>query len=206
MKLTVLGASGATGRELTRQALQRGHDVTAVARNLARITVPDSGHLTRVAADVYDTEAITDALAGSAVILSGLGTATGDRPGVLTTGARAAVAACPDRIIWLGAFGTGASAAAAGPVTRAVLRVLLRAELGDKVTADHTVLKAGGTVFHCGPLSDKPVSSARRTVTLGQVPRRIFPAGVSRATVAAAMLDEAEEPLHPAATLVPLDR
>jgi uncharacterized protein len=74
MKIAVLGASGATGHELTRQALQRGHDVTAIVRNTARITVPDSGHLTRVTADVYDTEAATDALAGSAVILSGLGT------------------------------------------------------------------------------------------------------------------------------------
>ena len=35
------------------------------------------------------------------------------------------------RTFWLGAFGTGASAAAAGPVTRGVLRILLRAELGE---------------------------------------------------------------------------
>ncbi len=50
MQLTILAASGATGRELTRQALERGHTVTAIARNPGRITVPDSARLTRVPA------------------------------------------------------------------------------------------------------------------------------------------------------------
>lgn len=46
MELTILGAMGATGVELTRQALER---VTAVARNPDRITQPASDRLTRVA-------------------------------------------------------------------------------------------------------------------------------------------------------------
>jgi hypothetical protein len=66
------------------------------------------------------------------------------------------------------------------------------------------VLRAGGTVFHAGPLSDGPVSPARRTVGLDAVPRRFFPAGVSRATVAAAMLDEAESAHFPGAVAIPL--
>jgi uncharacterized protein len=32
MQLTILAASGDTGRELTRQALDRGHTVIAIAR------------------------------------------------------------------------------------------------------------------------------------------------------------------------------
>ncbi|HEY4460714.1 MAG TPA: NAD(P)-dependent oxidoreductase, partial [Pseudonocardiaceae bacterium] len=115
------------------------------------------------------------------------------------------IAAQPDRIIWLGAFGTGASASAAGPVTRALLR-MLGAELADKVTADTAVLDAGGTVFHAGPLSAKPLSPTRQTVGLSQAPRRLFPARVSRATVAAAMLDEAEQPQHVGSIAIPLSR
>jgi putative NADH-flavin reductase len=206
MNLTVLGATGATGRELTRQALQRGHAVTAIARDPARITVADHGRLTRVTADVRDPESMTRALAGSTIVLSGLGVAHGEKPGVLSAGARAVADARPRRIIWIGAYGTGTSAAAAGALTRTLLRTFMRAELADKVTADTTVLTAGGTVFHCGPLSDGPLSPARRTVTLENAPRRIFPARVSRATVAAAMLDEAESGQHLGQTVVPLNR
>jgi hypothetical protein len=204
VKLTILAASGATGLELTRQALARGHTVTAIARTPQRVTIPDSPLLTRVAADVRDPDSIAAALHGSTTVLSGLGIAGGDKPGALTAGARAVVAARPDRIIWLGAFGTGASASAAGPLTRTLLR-MLGAELADKVAADTAVLEAGGTVFHAGPLATRPASPTRRTVGLAEAPRRLFPARVGRATVAAAMLDEAEQPRHAATIAIPLD-
>ena len=58
MQLTILAASGGTGRELTRQALERGHTVTAIARIPARIDLPDSARLTRVAADVRDPDSM----------------------------------------------------------------------------------------------------------------------------------------------------
>ncbi|WP_305787224.1 NAD(P)-dependent oxidoreductase [Symbioplanes lichenis] len=195
MDLTILGASGATGRELIRQALERGHTVTAISRS----PVPGVLH---VAADVRDSTAIAAALAGRATILSGLGNVRGADPGVLTAGARAVVAARPERIVWLGAFGSGPSAAAAGPVIRAVLRML--GDLPDKVAADALVLRAGGTVFHAGPLTNGPLSDTPRTAELDAAPRRLFPARVSRATVAAAMLDEAEKPAHAGTIALPL--
>jgi uncharacterized protein YbjT (DUF2867 family) len=204
VEITVLGASGATGLELTRQALERGHTVVAVARDPRRIALPETARLVRTAADVQDPDAIAAALRGRRIVLSGLGVAKGDRPGVLTAGARAVAAARPGRIVWLGAFGTGASAAAAGPLTRTLLRML--ADRADKETADAIIRDAGGTVFHAGPLSDGPPGPGRRTVGLGQAPRRLFPARVSRATVAAAMLDEAERPGYAGAVAVPLQR
>lgn len=205
MELTILAASGATGLELTRQALQRGHTVTAIARTPDRITVADSSRLIRVAADVRDQRSIAAALAGQKIVLSGLGIARGDKPGALTAGARAVVAAQPQRAIWLGAFGTGPSARAAGAATRTLLKMLGDA-LSDKVTADAAILDAGGTVFHAGPLSNGPLSSTRRTVGLGEAPKRLLPARVSRATVAAAMLDEAENPACPGTVAIPLER
>src|SRR6266581_3976289 len=66
-------------------------------------------------------------------------------------------------------------------------------------------LGAGASVFHAGPLSDGPVSPARRTVTLAEFNRpALMPARVTRATVAAAMLDEAEKSQHPGEIVVPL--
>ncbi|MEU7874585.1 NAD(P)H-binding protein [Dactylosporangium sp. NPDC049140] len=193
MELTVLGATGGTGRELVRQALERGHTVRAVARDPSRL--PDDPRVVRVAADVLDPAAIAQALDGVPVVLSGLGIASGEAPGVLAAGA-AAAAAAKARIVWLAALGTGPSAPAAGALTRALLRTFMGKELPDRVAATGTVLAAGGTVFHAGPLTDGPLAPARRTVALPDVPRRLFPARVSRATVAAAMLDEAESPRH----------
>jgi hypothetical protein len=43
-------------------------------------------------------------------------------------------------------------------------------------------------------------------VGLDAYPRRLFPASVSRATVAAAMLDEAESPRYAGAIAIPLER
>jgi uncharacterized protein len=205
MNLTILGATGATGRELVRQAIDRGHTVTAIARHPERLGIP-TDRLIQVAADVLDSDAMAASLTGSKTVLSGLGNVSGQDPRVLSAGARAVVAADPERIIWLGAFGTGSSAPAAGPLTRTLLRLVLRSELGDKVAADGVVLAAGGTVFHAGPLTNKALSETRRTLELNAVPRRAFPARISRATVAAAMLDEAEGPAHYGTTLVPLDR
>lgn len=208
MELTILGATGATGRELTRQALERGHRVRAVARRLDRIEGPpgDDDALRRVAGDVLDDASIARALAGSEVVLSGLGITKGDPDGTLIAGARAVIAAAPGRILWLGAIGTGASAATAGRLTRTVLRLAMGQEYREKASADGLILAAGGTVFHAGPLSTGPLSATRRTVALADAPARLVPAGISRATVAAAMLDEAEHPRFPASLVVPLAR
>jgi hypothetical protein len=203
--LTILAASGGTGRELTRQALERGHTVTAIARTPARIDAPDSARLTRVAADVRDPRSVGAALSGSEVVLSGLGVADGDPPGTLTAGARAVAEARLQRVIWLGAIGTGPSARAGGLLVRTMF-LAMRGKRDDKVAADSAVLKAGGTVFHAGPLTSGPASPTRRTVGLDAYPRRIFPASVSRATVAAAMLDEAESPRYPGLIAIPLER
>ena len=202
LTVTVLGATGQTGRELVRQALERGHDVIAVARDPSKLDFPG---LRRAATDVRNPESAAQVLAGAEVIVSALGVAEGERPGVLTAGARVVAAAGAGRVVWLGAFGTGPSAAAAGWLTRTMLKAM-GDRLADKMTADAAILAGGGTVFHAGPLSTGPLSPARRTVGLDAAPRRLFPARVSRATVAAAMLDEAESPRYAGRVALPLER
>lgn len=204
MQLTVLGASGATGRLVLDQALERGHQVTALARDPS--TIATRHGLTVVTADVHDPQSVQHAVTDGAVLISTLGVSKGGRADTLSAGARALVGSAAGRILWLGAFGTGRSAAVAGPLTRGVLRLVMGAELADKATADDTVLEAGGTVFHAGPLTNRPLSDRRRTMSLADAPRRLVPAGVSRATVAAAMLDEAELPRFEAQIALPLQR
>ncbi|MGA5358290.1 NAD(P)H-binding protein [Streptomyces purpurascens] len=103
--------------------------------------LPDSPNLRKVAGDVNDAASIAAVVDGDSVVLSALGT---DRAGILLTGARAVVAAGPRRVIWLGAYGTGPSAEAAGEGA-GVLAKVLGDRLADKVEADNTVLAARRT-------------------------------------------------------------
>jgi len=73
MKLTILGASGATGTCLTSQALVAGHDVTAVVRDPARLAIPAHPRLRILTADVMDPVAISPATAGADAVISAVG-------------------------------------------------------------------------------------------------------------------------------------
>ncbi|WP_246292306.1 NAD(P)-dependent oxidoreductase [Lentzea indica] len=84
MNLTVLAASGRTGNALTRQALERGHTVTAIARDPGRIDL-DHPNLRKVAGDVSDPASIAAVVDADSVVLSGLGT---DARGLFSTAPR----------------------------------------------------------------------------------------------------------------------
>lgn len=76
MKLVIFGATGATGRALIRQAVQRGHTVTALVRNptgLPATTPPCS----IVQGDVRDIAAVARAVEGADAALSALGVRQG---------------------------------------------------------------------------------------------------------------------------------
>ena len=209
LRIAVLGATGATGRRLLDQALDRGHTVVALARDPARIALPPSPRLEVVAADVHDPASVAAALTGVDAVVSGLGAAKKAPPGTLTAGATAVTAqggdTVPGRVVWLGAFGSGRSTGPAGASTRLLLRLALGVEeLADKARAEELLLAAGATVLHAGPLTNGPLSPSRRVLALSDAPRRTFPRTVSRATVAAAMLDEAEVPRFGGSVAVPL--
>ena len=73
MKLTILGATGATGTFLVGQALAAGHEVTAVVRDPARLAVPAQPRLRTVTADVMDPDSISPAIAGADAVISAVG-------------------------------------------------------------------------------------------------------------------------------------
>lgn len=68
MKIALVGATGFVGSALLDEALDRGHQVTAVVRNPAKL--PQRAGVTGVAADVNDVDALTVALVGHDVVIS----------------------------------------------------------------------------------------------------------------------------------------
>jgi len=78
VRLTIFGATGGTGTCLIEQALAAGHDVTAIVRDPARLTVRTSSpeltaRLQVDTADVMDPAAITPAVAGADAVLTAIG-------------------------------------------------------------------------------------------------------------------------------------
>src|SRR5215471_13978744 len=97
MKLTIIAATGGVGRQLLRQALDAGHDVTAVARNPAKLPteVLAGGAARAVAADLAspDPRILGSAVAGADAVLSALGPHTNRDAGIAAPGTAAIITA-----------------------------------------------------------------------------------------------------------------
>jgi putative NADH-flavin reductase len=74
MKLIVFGATGGIGRLLVAGALERGHAVTAFVRSAESLGSRDG--LKVVKADLFDPQAVGDAIDGHRAVLSALGART----------------------------------------------------------------------------------------------------------------------------------
>jgi len=77
MKIALIGASGHIGSEIAREALRRGHTVTAIVRSESRLQNDLPGINMKVA-DLFDEAALRDAVAGHDVIASAYGPGNGD--------------------------------------------------------------------------------------------------------------------------------
>jgi putative NADH-flavin reductase len=79
LKIAVLGGGGTIGQRIVREALDRGHDVTLVARNPARVTEKHE-RLTVLQGDVLDSARIAELAAGQDVVVSAIGSARAADP------------------------------------------------------------------------------------------------------------------------------
>jgi putative NADH-flavin reductase len=72
MKLAVLGATGGTGLEIVRQAIEQGHSVTAFVRSPERLK-PFDNRITIKQGDLLNSAELAKAISGHDAILSGFG-------------------------------------------------------------------------------------------------------------------------------------
>ena len=79
MKIAVIGAAGRTGRQVVGHALDRGHEVVAVARSPEKLNVADD-RLTVAVADVRDAAALAPAVVGADAIVTTFGATAGRQP------------------------------------------------------------------------------------------------------------------------------
>lgn len=111
-KIAIFGATGTIGGRIMREALGRGHQVTAVVRDPAKLTERPAG-LTVTTGDVLDAASVAAVAQGQDVVVSAVGGVGGPghvatiRPAAesLVTGVRTLGAAAP-RVISVGGAGS----------------------------------------------------------------------------------------------------
>jgi uncharacterized protein len=69
MKIAIIGATGFVGPKVVAEALNRGYEVTAFARQPEKLDIKDS-KLTKQAVDIYDTDILANLLVGHDAVIS----------------------------------------------------------------------------------------------------------------------------------------
>jgi len=73
LRILIVGATGGTGRELVRQALEQGHQVTALVRKPKKMKLEHS-NLRVVQGNVRDYDSVESAMRGQSAVVCALGT------------------------------------------------------------------------------------------------------------------------------------
>jgi len=210
MKLTIFAATGGIGRQILKQAVAAGHDVTAVVRNPKKL----SRQVRVVTADLAaaDPAVLESAVDGADAVLSGLGPRSNSEAGVARQGTRAIVAAMQAtgvrRIVVVSAAPIGTVPSPGRPkppkhdpgdgffmrhLFSPLTKAALRKHYADLALMEDILRDSGldWTVVRPPRLTDKPLTGTYRTA-YGQNLRRGFL--ISRADVAHYMLRVLAQP------------
>jgi putative NADH-flavin reductase len=147
IKVLVIGATGGTGRQLVAQALERGLDVMALARNPAALGV-EHPRLRVVEGDVLDQRIIDETMRGRDAVLSALGHKQFFRPTrILSEGTRNVLRAMETqgvrRLVCETALGIGDSAGRMGLYyTLFVIPVILPFYFWDKTRQERLIAES----------------------------------------------------------------
>jgi putative NADH-flavin reductase len=199
MKLTIFGATGATGTCLVQQALSAGHQVTAVVRDPARLAVPAQERLRVVTADVLDPAAISPAVDGADAVTTAVGPGTGAST-LRQDSTRSIIQAMQKtgtrRLLMVS--GSVVADEGESPFTRYLLKPLVRRTFLRHVYADMRRAEdeihdssLDWTIIRPPALTNKPARGTYRTATDRNLPHGFT---ISRADLAACMLSLLDDP------------
>lgn len=200
MRLTIFGATGATGTSLVEQALASGHDVTAVVRDPARLTEAARGQARVITADVMDPAAITPAVAGADAVLTAIGP-RGTGPTTVSADSVSSIIQAMGKAEvrrLLAVSGSIVADAGESPYLRYLIKPIARRTFLRYVSADMRAaeqeIRASDldwTIVRPPALTGKPAKGSYRTAVDRNLPRGFR---VPRADLAAFMLSLTGDP------------
>ena len=193
-KLLVLGATGGTGLEVVRQALEAGHDVTAYVRNPAKLTMKSDRLRVQAGGAIDSVDGLRAAMRGQDAVITALGNGNSLKShGLFARSTPVIVRAMESvgirRLVVCSAFGVGETWRDTPLIGRLVIRVLLRDLYADKEIADALLRRCGldWTIVYPTSLANGPRTGLYR------VGERLALRGnpkISRADVADFMLKQ----------------
>ena len=205
MNLLIVGATGGTGQQLTTQALERGHRVTALVRRLTSTVLPPG--LTHAFGDVLDPRSLDRAMPGHDALLSALGHKHWLGPThILSQGTQNLIASMErhgvQRFVCETALGISDAWWQMGlQYTLFIRPFILPFYFGDKVRQE-AVIRASSldwTIVRPGMLTNGPLRGRyRQGMRVGHWLRSVR---ISRADVAAFMLDQLTDSRYVRATV-----
>jgi putative NADH-flavin reductase len=194
MKLTIFGATGGTGRELVKQGLADGHEVTVYVRNPDKVTQsPD--RLTIVQGEMDEPEKIAQAITGADAVISALGPTSNSPERPLTNGMNQIVTAMKAAGVSRLIAATGAGVAdpndkpqLVGRLFGLALRLFARHVLADSQGMVNAIRNSGldWTLARAPHLNDKPGTGQIKVGYAGKGPGT----QLARADFARFMLDQ----------------
>jgi putative NADH-flavin reductase len=194
-RVLIIGATGGTGRQLVAQALERGHEVTALVRDPAALDLTHD-RLRVVRGDVLDPASLVDATRGQDAVISALGHKKYFPPNrILSDGTRNIMRAMDvcgvRRFICETALGTGDATGRLGLYyTLFVIPVILPAYFWDKTRQEQLVAQSrlDWVIVRPGALTDGGRSGKyKHGARVGSFLRTVR---ISRADVAHFMLNQ----------------
>lgn len=197
MKILVVGAAGKTGKEVVKQALAAGHQVTAFVRNVVEYHEPG---VRVVAGDAADSNAMAAAVAGQEAVLDTVGGKTPYKETTLESSVAHAIIAAMQhhavrRLVVTSMIGVGDNTANATIYERLLVATVLRGADKDKTAMESEVesSKLDWVILRPAILADDPAQGNVRVfqAETGQKAHKI-----TRADLAAFMLAQLSTDEH----------
>jgi putative NADH-flavin reductase len=206
MKIAVIGASRGIGHELLRIALDEGHEVTALLRNPAKLTISNS-RLKIVKGDILDPATVATAVVGNDAVCLCIGIPPTRKPvDVFSRGAECVLAAMGlgtnSRLITVTGIGAGDSKGHGGFFYDRVINPLLLGTIYADKDRQESIVKASKVewlIVRPGFLTNGPLTGKYRVI---ENLSRVTAGKISRADVADFMLKQLAAPTHFGKTLL----
>ena len=176
MVLTVLGATGGTGRHVVEQALAAGHEVTALVRDPGKVTAQNP-HLRLVQGSILESDPIEQAVAGANAVISVLGPRNNKPTFEISRGMGNVVAAMHKhggrRLVMSTGMGVADPQDQPGPMHHVIslLLGLMARNVAQDMRQAVAIVQASGldwTVLRAPRLTDKPGSGAIKVGYVGK--------------------------------------
>jgi putative NADH-flavin reductase len=199
MKIAIVGASAGVGLEVTRLALERGHEVTVLSRRI--VPLPDHAMLRRVQGSAINPSDVKAAVNGADAVLVTLGVKSPFATTLFSDSARILLqvlqetSASPTLIVLTG-FGAGDSWDYNSFPMKLMFTLLLKKAYADKSEQERLIAGAypRWEIVRPGRLTNGTMTGRYRV--LDDLVKGMKVGAISRSDVAHFMVEQAEHPTY----------